>query len=214
MNNLYHLPQQLLTLILLLSFAAAFAAPAGPVYFVAEKTGGEVELSWEAPASVSHYTIQRSTDGVKFEIIAKGMTVNTSTVCLTQSVVDPHSGSSSFYRLDIEADSKYQSKTLFVAEDLQGTLKLSVFPNPVAPGQHMNVRLKNVPDGQDVSLIIMDILGKEISTQWISAVDAHKNQMIQVPSTVSQGNYFLIARSRNGIYKHTIKIVIRKGGGF
>jgi len=213
MNKLNLFVRHLLAVMLSLGFTAVFATPVDPTLLAIETEGGKVEISWEAPQSVSHYTLQKSTDGVSFEVIATGVTVNTATVSLVQSVVDPHAGSSSFYRLDIETKATTYSQTVLVTENVEKAAKLSVYPNPVSIGQKVNIQLKNMPDGQDISLTLMDILGQKISSLWIDADEADNLHEMEIPASIPQGNYFLIARSRDGVYKHTIKMVIRKGGG-
>ena len=187
--------------------------------FEARVVGAEVELSWtnSDAEQFPNFTIEKSRDGVRFSMLAKGHIGGSwyRNVSYTATDTDINPGGTYYYRFSMKKNDRQRiSKTVAVSTPANQETGLLVFPNPVFSGSSIHIRLFNVPDGQSVSLVLINLLGKKVFHYVISGLNTKKTNSFDLPRYLSVGNYFLIASSRDGTYKHTRKLVIRKGSTF
>jgi len=126
--------------------------------FTAKLDNRKVVLDWETTMELntSHFTIQRSTDGINFEDDAIVIAEGTSNVLKTYSYsenVYPVSNSLIYYRLklvDISAGYRY-SEVVYVKWDKEGSQAgIQVYPNPAVS----QIRVTVPSDWQDKTIAI------------------------------------------------------------
>ncbi len=171
------------------------------VSFNAKVVEQGIETDWvtETEINNNYFSVERSTDGVKFESIARINGAGNSTKPLSYSFIDtkPYRGIS-YYRLkqtDFNGTFEY-SKIIRVEYIVFGDESdVLVYPNP-APGSNFNLRFNNSVEGTEAELQISDMAGKTISSQ---RVICNNPLTIQFPASqpMKSGMYLIIIQFNN-----------------
>lgn len=205
-----------LSFTLILPWNQSVGSPDGIINtFEARMVGSEVELSWtnSDAGQFPNYTIEKSRDGIQFFMLAKGHFGGSGYRSVSHAATDTdiNPEGTYYYRFSVQKNGQQPiSKTVSVSTPANQETDFLVFPNPVLGGSSIHVRLLNVADGQNVSLVLINLLGKKVFHYMISGPNTKKTNSFDLPSSLLVGNYFLIASSADNNYKHTKKLIIRK----
>ncbi len=171
-----------------------------------------VKVAWETSTEVQskHFIIERSIDGIKFNVMNQIVASVNSITTKSYSYTDqkPFLGKN-YYRLKFydETGKEFIYKTLTVtvsilnAEPNISEQKIKVSPNPVDDNSFL-IEIFDKPISQ---IQLISIIGLPIPIESI-ALDNQKMQVL-LPNTVNAGLYFLVLEM--GETKVTEKIIIR-----
>jgi hypothetical protein len=171
--------------------------------FSGEKRGGLNRLSWSTATEINNagFELQRSIDGVTFSKLAyvttKAINGNSSGV-INYNFDDaaPLRGFN-YYRLkQVDKDGKATlTNIVLIKGDKTNTVQvIAVYPNPVK--DVLNMKLE-APQGQKVTIVITDAVGKVIMQQQGQLVVG--DNKLQVPtSRLAQGTYFVKVTCADG----------------
>jgi hypothetical protein len=143
---------------------ASFASVCG-------ESGEEVTVRWSTSSehNSSHFTVDRSIDGIDWEVLGTVNAAGNSTSNLNYELTDSDARDHAvvYYRLnqfDIDGTAKVYGPTS--AECLNDQLGFEVFPNPA--GTNVTVLLHGEHQEGETSIHITDINGKEVKTIFYS----------------------------------------------
>jgi hypothetical protein len=141
--------------------------------FTANLTNNTVELNWVTASEINnnYFIIERSTNGLDFEEIARIDGAGNSQTRLDYSYTDFQNVDAPivYYRL-IQVDYDGKSETFqIVAVQKNSTqinnnstvLKASVYPNPVANGGLVNLKFNADVEEEHVLIVVVDVMGKQ-----------------------------------------------------
>lgn len=141
--------------------------PVELLYFTGTADKRHVTLNWVTASekNASHFTIERSYDGVNFELVAKIKALGNSATKTTYEITDLQADVSKilYYRLK-QFDEGIEKEVYSSVTDVEPSenRSVSVYPNPGSGIYHL------VPDGTDsdnsYALKVYDYTGKEIVT--------------------------------------------------
>jgi hypothetical protein len=138
---------------------------------VCEENGNDVKVRWTTASeqNSSHFTVERSVDGINWLILGTVNAAGTSTSNLNYEMIDSDTRGYSviYYRLN-QFDNNGVSKAYgpISAECLSEQLDFEVFPNPA--GNEVTVLLHGEHQEGQTSIHITDINGKEVKTIFYS----------------------------------------------
>ncbi|MBY0425835.1 MAG: T9SS type A sorting domain-containing protein, partial [Cytophagales bacterium] len=164
--------------------------------FKAQQENDKVKLEWNTSFESlgGNYQIQRSYDGVNFEIIHQiasqgnfysnqGYSYNDSPD-LNQSEV--------FYRIIVLEGNKEQVVSSVVKVNLQGTFDFKIYPNPLT-GNELNIELSLKSTSRKFTVLITDNLGRAVYTQ--SLYQETPNTTISFENQLPAGIYYVLVKS-------------------
>jgi hypothetical protein len=134
---------------------------------VCEENGNDVKVRWTTASeqNSSHFTVERSVDGINWLVLGTVNAAGTSTSNLNYELIDFDTRGYSviYYRLN-QFDNNGESKAYgpISAECLSEQLDFEVFPNPA--GTDVTVLLHGEHQEGETSIHITDINGKEVKT--------------------------------------------------
>ncbi len=176
-------------------FALATTSNSNPlpielVNFKAKANGKQVDLEWQTASEINNefFTIERSIDGLNFEIVTIIEGAGNSTALLDYKSVDanPYTGTS-FYRLkqtDFDGAFEY-SEVRKVEIEVDGVV--NIYPNPVQINEkRFIVDVSGFQNGAD-EIIILDALGKIV----YSKSENLRGQIDIETSILNSGIYFV-----------------------
>jgi hypothetical protein len=153
---------------------------------------GKIKLEWnnETEINTSLYIIERSENGISFSpvgnIIASG---NHQYIWYD---VNP-AATNNYYRIVMKDQSGNTSYSSVVRVKLNFTnAELSVYPNPVNNGR-LNLQLANLEKGK-VTINLYNNAGQLIFNTAVEYNGGTQTQTIQLPLSVSKGDYMLVAK--------------------
>lgn len=177
--------------------------------FNAIRNGDKVDAYWTTVSELNndYFTLERSKDGVNFEIVLTADGAGTSNYILNYSETDfsPYDGIS-YYRLkqtDFNGNSSYSqivSVNYIFTDD-----NLSVYPNP-SDGTNINVALKNV-ENKEILLVLRDVIGKEYYSKVVISSTENEIIGIDLEHKLASGAYIITASSNNKLYSK--KLIIK-----
>jgi hypothetical protein len=137
----------------LLSFKAAY-----------DKGAAAVVVRWKSSVEInnSHYTIERSFDGVRFEAAGVLTGAGTSFSVLSYSFVDKNAaGKSCYYRLkqtDFDGKSEIISDVVLVNSPVISLNEISLFPNPASD----IIAINGLNTGAAISILVLNEQGQAV----------------------------------------------------
>ncbi len=168
--------------------------PVELISFDAVALAGEIEVHWETASEVDNdfFVLERSTDGRGFIEIARINGYGTTDERKTYMFVDRNpSQGINYYRLT-QTDFDGTSETFrMIAVQFAGILKLKmqIYPNPVV-GNHANITLNGIRLDDPVSVSILNLSGRIISSEVYSQAGNLVRDGIAVPH-VQRGYYIM-----------------------
>ena len=188
--------------------------PINLVKFNAILNNTEVEILWTTSNELNNnfFTIERSIDGLCFEIVGTKLGAGNSNTILEYTLIDsePIEGLS-YYRLkqtDYNGDYTY-SKLIKVINENRIGFSFKVFPNPVSRNEELFVSIEGADSEQEVLVVVYDVLGnlryskvifESVNNGTVMAIDPNKKLPV--------GTYIIVGTSNDKVYKQ--KLVIKK----
>ena len=185
---------------------AGFKPSAGVLFpvtlnqFTGAYANGFVELSWKAlvNASLKHFDIERSTDGVNFRQIGQVVIDedNTSNTSFTFLDILAEKGAN-FYRLVlVDKDGNYTySKVLTISVEAKGVTLMVVYPNPFSKRVQIKI---DCDKAEQVTIRVVDNAGNVARTQTANLQKGENRMAINNVDDLPSGFYYLevIAKDR------------------
>lgn len=175
------------------------------IYFAASKCDHSVCVEWKTATETNNdfFSVERTTDGLNFELLAQIDGAGNSSSVRSYSYTDnfPAEGVS-YYRLkqtDFNGVFTYSNlSAINFSEDK--TLFFEVYPNPNT-GENINISLNGGAAGEEVLVVVTDITGKE-SYSKVVILEVKDENVIAMDNSkkLSPGVYFITATSRQNIY--------------
>ncbi|NNJ55886.1 MAG: tandem-95 repeat protein, partial [Bacteroidia bacterium] len=181
--------------------------PVELLYFEAVKKGNDAMLTWSTATEInnSHFDIQRTTPGQQWETIGRVKGAGNSVFINDYNFVDenPFKGVN-YYRLkQVDFDGAYEYSNVELLK-FDATESISVYPNPTR--DVVNVSYGNYFD-ENVSIIIVDVLGKELVRRTLNEDDYQRTEVQINVSDFDAGYYFLTVHTDDEI--KTVKLLVQ-----
>jgi len=171
-------------------------------------------LDWRTASEINndYFTIERSVDGVNFEIIDIINGAGNSNNILHYETIDsnPLEGVS-YYRLkQTDYDGQFEYSSIVSVRNHEETIsqEINVYPNPVLKNaSNVNVKIKGFNEDEEVSVKVINIFGKveyfeKIYSGFDGAIDLSLGS--DIFSTV--GYHFISISSGNRIYNKKLLV--------
>jgi hypothetical protein len=171
-----------------------------------------IEWATATERNNNFFTVERSKDGVNFEIIAvipSQSEYGYSNRILNYSATDtsPFQGVG-YYRIkQTDFDGKFDySNTVGVYYHKQGDIAINLYPNPNR-GNEFNIVLNGLQNYESVVITITDLYGKPAQTEFVYADDQGRLiRTIKPHNKLAQGVYILSVSTNSGRY--TTRMVV------
>jgi hypothetical protein len=165
--------------------------PVKLVSFSAVLNNDHATLSWETAdeVNVSHFEIERSTDGIIYTTPGKVTAINNSSTTQTYSFPDPQAiNQVTYYRLKlVDVDNNYTySKTVMVRASAPTSMEVNMYPNPARNATSLFI--KSDLSGT-ATIRILNMQGAVMNVQY--------NQVMKGANTIVINN---INNLSNGVY--------------
>ncbi|MCO5232058.1 MAG: T9SS type A sorting domain-containing protein [Chitinophagales bacterium] len=159
--------------------------------FNATCEGELVRIEWETATEInsSHFIIERSVDGITWEIIKQVESIGNSNTTKQYSIIDISKGGISYYRLrQIDIDGKEEVFKIIAASCGNNFSYTNVYPNPTNKEFILTVSHSHlIADGL---LQLLDITGKLIESRTVSFLPG-ENQFLFSTQRLAKGTYVL-----------------------
>jgi len=175
--------------------------------FNAELNGDKVDLNWATASETNndYFTVQTSTDGVDFENVTYVTGAGNSNRILHYAAVDdvPFYGLS-YYRLkQTDYDGQFSYSDVVAVNYLIDDDNIAVYPIPTNRKFFVVVKGNK---GDEVLVIVRDLLGKEHYSKAIILHDNGYTLAVDLSNKLSAGVYLVTASSQNKLYRKKIVI--------
>jgi len=187
--NLFPLPVRLMSLA---------AVPEGPT----------VSVRWTvaAESDMSHYEIERSTDGRQFLQVGQVAAVNSLQEHLYVFRDPVPGGGAYYYRLKMIETGVPPRYSRIVRVDLEGRgAGITVFPNP-ATTKKFTLQVNNIPKGT-YRLDIYNQAGQPVYHQQIAHEGGSSNRSLSLPAALVRGLYFVRFSNGKVMYMQPLLLV-------
>jgi hypothetical protein len=168
---------------------------------------GAAKISWitSSENNNDYFTIERSEDGVNFEVIGKITGAGNSTGRINYQFFDQHlpNSKTSYYRLkQTDYDGKYEYFDLksVVSCDLVSQLKVVLYPNPVSNQLSYQFELEN---SANVTVEIVNALGRTVYREYVNAEKG--NQLLKLDVSDLENGIYLF-KINDGVNQVTKRI--------
>ena len=164
---------------------------------------GGVNLKWktESEKDFDYFEIQRSNDGLEFQVIAKEKGAGTTTTGHSYAYLDANAQGKNYYRLKIiDLDGSGSFSKVIVMDVGERPAGVFVYPNPIV-NKKFTIEFVDA-DPAAAEIILMDVLGRNC---WRETVKSSL-QELELPASITPGIYFL--RTFKGFDVRTIKLII------
>ncbi len=206
-----------------IGISSSGALPVELASFEAHLNKDQVDLKWVtlSESNNSHFTVERSLDGLKFEEVLQVEGNNESSFRIEYFDVDynPLEGVS-YYRLkQTDFDGKYSYSGIvpveYIKEGDSGlalfdgeSAEISLWPNP-SDGKEINIELAGYTPEQEVLVVLRDVEGKEFfSKVLITDINGHLIDAIDPSNNLASGTYLITGSDKNHLYSKVM--IIRK----
>ena len=169
-------------------------------YFKGTEEDCEVILSWgtESEINFSHFEIEKSNDGINFNIIDRLDGLGGEGIATDYTYTDTQTSAVAYYRLkqvDIDGSFEYSEIVTIQADCATGISISDIFPNPVV-NELVNVRFNSSYDHQDAKVIITDMLGRQMMDMPITVFEG-SNLITVDPSRLPAATYVISIQGNN-----------------
>ncbi len=163
-----------------------------------------VKIKWETISEKNndYFTIEKSKDGINFELIDKVIGAVNHFGSLLYETQDnrPFDGISYYKLSQFDTDGKTISYPLqSILFDKNDDLEINVYPNPINKNEDINIQIKDQLN-QEVSITILNILGKPLKSE--SRIITQQNEVLSIHlgNENPSGIYFIQLKVNNSIY--------------
>jgi len=169
----------------------------------------QVDLTWETATETNNnlFTVERSQDGVDFEIVTSVKGAGNSMVKSSYSALDasPYSGIS-YYRLkQTDNNGSYTYSGIRTVEIAKGTGDMDIYPNPNTGASFTMSFKENV--GEEIQVVLVNAMGEEMFSRLISNASEALVAAVDLDGKLAPGIYSVIVTAQSNTYKK--KLVIR-----
>jgi hypothetical protein len=180
-------------------FKANSTLPAQFTNINATQKGAAVQVDWKVATekNIKQYVVEKSTNGSSFTTIATQAANNIDNSSYTAMDNNPITGSNYYRILSTDNSGKQQYSNVAVVKIGGKQSSISVYPNPVA-GNVMNLQLENIAKGNYTIQLVNTQGSVEMQTK-LQHAGGSGTQSIQIPNTISNGNYVLKTTADNGV---------------
>jgi hypothetical protein len=201
-NNFYGLPENLSQdadnmLNGWVQTSTLITLPVSYLNFSGYKSGSKNTLKWTTGSEQNNvgFDVQRSTDGTNYTTIGFVNSLanagnSTSSLSYTFDDNAPAASKKNYYRLiqkDFDGNGR-QSNVVLINGDKPGTVGIGgLFPNPAS--SQLNV-IVDAPSRQDVTLVVMDVMGKTIKQKQVN-VEIGSNTVSLEIGNLAAGSYLV-----------------------
>jgi hypothetical protein len=173
-----------------------FALPVRLLEFKAQAGINVINVSWNVSSEdrLSHYVIERSTDGRTFNSIGNRTALNsTSPLTYTFTDLTPNNGVN-YYRLKmVDQDGAFKFSAIVRVDMNDKNRSVTVFPNPVT-GKTISIQFNNLPKDQyEISVYI--ITGQIVYQHSLFHPGGSLSKTLMLPANLVQGIYHIQIRS-------------------
>lgn len=177
-----------------------FVLPLHLLSFSSTREQCNAALQWTTSeeANTSHFDIEESIDGNRFEKTGTLPAVN-NTAIHVYTYNTPLKSNRTYYRLKmIDIDGRYEySKVISVQSVCSLENFLTVFPNPVtSDNENLAIKFKLAYSG-NINMTIMDATGRRMHNKLVTASSRGNSEVINV-SRLSRGSYFIYLLDKDG----------------
>lgn len=175
-------------------------------------SNGKVSIRWQTTSEKnnSHFTIERTKDGVVFDTVAIVWGSGTTNTLTTYVATDdaPLQGTS-YYRIrHTDYNGNHEATHLEAINITDFNEKLTTFPNPARQGDHMLIKLSDISSQQVITVRVVDVIGRVV----INTTASNSNQgdiVIDLADikTLPQGSYTVIAT--DGLNAYRDKLIVQ-----
>ncbi|MEO8772387.1 MAG: hypothetical protein ABI402_19970 [Ferruginibacter sp.] len=180
--------------------------------FTATVKNYDVLLNWQTASEVnsSHFSIERSLDGLHYSAIGKVNAQGFSSVSVNYNFTDNkpvNFDKPTYYRInmvDRDGSSKY-TKVISVVLKTNGSFVQSVYPNPVEAGKTLHTSFI-AASSQTISISFVNAVGQVSYKHDFQAAKGINEFNITIPADAVPGVNFLLIRSGNDLKKVPVYI--------
>ena len=165
----------------------------------------QIIIRWVTASEINndYFTIERSADGVNFELVCIVNGAGNSNNVLNYETIDnnPLQGIS-YYRLkQTDYDGQFEYSSLVAVKNQKETIsqEMNVYPNPVLKNsQNVNVKINGFNENEDVTVKVINIFGKvEYFNKTYSGIDGSIDLSLDAGILNSLGYYIINVSSSN-----------------
>ncbi|MFK7947919.1 MAG: family 16 glycosylhydrolase [Saprospiraceae bacterium] len=180
-----------------LYFHNGTVTPVELTYFNAKAEGNQNILSWQTENELnnSHFEIERSTNGIDFEMIGTIEGQGTTFDVTNYDFIDKNSEINTYYRLrQVDFDRQFEYSNIVNINRKQITNNdIRFYPNPIQDDLSINYEsITNEP----VQITILDMIGRVLIVQNKDLTQGD-NQLNIDCTNLPQGNYFIQLQSNS-----------------
>ncbi len=155
-----------------------------------------------------YFTVEKSTDGLYFEIVSKVKSAGNGTTIQNYSLTDdkPYTGIS-YYRLkQTDYDGNFSYSNLVAVNNLKNAISSTIYPNP-SDGSSINVIVRGITENEEVILVLFDALGKQVYSKTVFNTNNVDYFFTTVDlENISPGIYYVVASSGNELFRNKLLI--------
>lgn len=193
------------------TFCESGPLPVELIYFSVKQSSGSVSLEWSTASELNndYFTIERSRDGVRFDVIStvQGNGTANSTNTYQYTDINPPLGLS-YYRLSqTDYDGTTEQFPMVSVLFAPDNNRLSIYPNPLY-GNFMQLKVSGKQRNESITLRILDLQGRLMSEQSMLADEfGNIDRQIDVSNLQVKNTYIvnLISTAQNEFAKLQIE---------
>lgn len=161
-----------------------------------------IELSWSTASELNNdfFELERSTDGINYEIIAKVEGSGTSNEIKDYYHLDtaPYYGVSYYRLVQVDYDGQYEMFNPISVnnEQFRSGLELTLFPNPTNES-NINIQLATGDENSPIQLKIFDVMGHLIHTDTLEPTLGISTHAVYVNNRLDLGVYHVVVQQAN-----------------
>lgn len=175
-----------------------FRTPALPldlVSFTGSPRNSGIQLLWETAneINVKHFEVESSDDAIRFATIATVAAQGNISNHYTLTDLQPHQENQVYYRLkmvDMDGSSRYSDVISVQNAGSQPAWEAIVFPNPVASGKQLTLRLSDCPESK-IHITLWNTSGEKMSEAWFDARNGAREYTMKMAEKLPAGIYHL-----------------------
>lgn len=165
-------------------------------------TDNGIELLWSTASELNnnYFELERSTDGIAFEVIGKIQGNGTVTEIMNYSYLDkkPYFGVSYYRLVQIDYDGNYKMYNPIALDNNQYRtgIELSLYPNPTNK-ENINLRVAIGDENSPIKLTIFDASGHLKHIEYLKPVLGISTIKVRIGDKMNAGVYLVIVQQAN-----------------